>query len=663
MPEEGGLPGDPSTGGTNRNPSDPSGGYPGISWSDWTTREFLKWVDARNGAPLFGGVGAGGSTGAGGYKGIPFLPTGGNNMGDLPNAPYPNQPGNPNAPGINQFRSPAGPNQTFDRNHFPGWTPLDPTRLPGWTDIPAYDFPALMQQFMQMGKPAGGGGGGGRGGQNDAAGGFLQNLFQGGGQNFGDLDPALLATISGLQGQNTGEYGDLTSFIRSQGGDLLSYLMGSGGDPGGGSGRFSMGGGGGGGYNIPDFASLYGQIPEFDAGNIDVGLRSLPPEVLAELQTMQDAELGGVEQMRQSVTDQMTAQLFGQGIERSSVAGEAIGRASTGLEQNLLQARAQGAQRKLGLMTDESQRRLQADLATQATRLGGYQTRVGSATDLEKAHIGANAQIQSASIGASAAAASSYASSQSALQAARMNTLASIFDTQVKGLSSAYGDRSGVANNFGNIFGNLAMGDQKAEIDKMLGIGGLANDRITANKQAAIAGANARNAAAAQQQDAFLKFLGFQEGVAGRLQEGLMGISGQDLQRFLGQTNANAQIESAKAAGKKSQSNDWMQLIGTLASAYAMYASDIRLKEDIEPISNGHMITEDDILKLVPFTYRYKHIPDHTKHVGIMAQDLLHICPEAVIEDPVSKYLMVDYRKLCVALILGYRQLAKERSK
>jgi hypothetical protein len=63
--------------------------------------------------------------------------------------------------------------------------------------------------------------------------------------------------------------------------------------------------------------------------------------------------------------------------------------------------------------------------------------------------------------------------------------------------------------------------------------------------------------------------------------------------------------------------------------------SDVRLKEDIQPVGKTY-----DGQNL--YAYRYKGDP--TPHVGLMAQEVEKIKPDAVFEHP-SGYKMVDYGK------------------
>jgi outer membrane immunogenic protein len=65
--------------------------------------------------------------------------------------------------------------------------------------------------------------------------------------------------------------------------------------------------------------------------------------------------------------------------------------------------------------------------------------------------------------------------------------------------------------------------------------------------------------------------------------------------------------------------------------------SDIRLKRDVELVGR-----RDDGLGI----YRYKYLWSDTVYIGAMAQEVALIHPDAVVRDPVSGYLGVDYARL-----------------
>jgi hypothetical protein len=114
------------------------------------------------------------------------------------------------------------------------------------------------------------------------------------------------------------------------------------------------------------------------------------------------------------------------------------------------------------------------------------------------------------------------------------------------------------------------------------------------------------------------------------------------------QMGYNAQMGNfnAQQAAQQSMNQGLMGLGGTLGAAALMapLASDIRMKENIEQIGklpNG----------LNVYTYEYKlefkndPFAGHGKHIGVMAQEVEQIMPEAVITRP-DGYKMVNYGAL-----------------
>lgn len=70
--------------------------------------------------------------------------------------------------------------------------------------------------------------------------------------------------------------------------------------------------------------------------------------------------------------------------------------------------------------------------------------------------------------------------------------------------------------------------------------------------------------------------------------------------------------------------------------------SDVRLKRDVTLLGR-----RDDGLGI----YRYKYSWSDTVYVGVMAQEVALIRPDAVVRDPLNGYLGVDYRRLGLQLI------------
>jgi outer membrane immunogenic protein len=73
-----------------------------------------------------------------------------------------------------------------------------------------------------------------------------------------------------------------------------------------------------------------------------------------------------------------------------------------------------------------------------------------------------------------------------------------------------------------------------------------------------------------------------------------------------------------------------------------VFVSDIRLKRDVTLV--GRL---DDGLGL----YRYRYLWSDTVYVGVMAQEVALIRPDAVVRDALDDYLRVDYRRLGLRLM------------
>lgn len=87
------------------------------------------------------------------------------------------------------------------------------------------------------------------------------------------------------------------------------------------------------------------------------------------------------------------------------------------------------------------------------------------------------------------------------------------------------------------------------------------------------------------------------------------------------------------------QSLPWLSTGANLASKASAF-SDARLKENITLVDceNGHLI----------YNFNYKDDPEKAKYRGVMAQDVMHIKPEAV--EIIDGYMAVDYGKLGIRM-------------
>ena len=77
--------------------------------------------------------------------------------------------------------------------------------------------------------------------------------------------------------------------------------------------------------------------------------------------------------------------------------------------------------------------------------------------------------------------------------------------------------------------------------------------------------------------------------------------------------------------------------------------SDIRLKRDI--VLLGHLENGIGI-------YRYRYLWDATVYVGVMAQEVLAVAPEAVLRAP-DGYFRVDYQRLNTRLFTWEEWIAQ----
>jgi len=77
-------------------------------------------------------------------------------------------------------------------------------------------------------------------------------------------------------------------------------------------------------------------------------------------------------------------------------------------------------------------------------------------------------------------------------------------------------------------------------------------------------------------------------------------------------------------------------------SASTVFISDMRLKRDIALIGR-----RDDGLGL----YRYRYLSNDTVYVGVMAQEVALLHPEAIVRNALDDYLRVDYGRLGLRLL------------
>jgi hypothetical protein len=542
---------------------------------------------------------------------------------------------------------------------------IDTALIPGYSDQGPINFEDWYSRIF-----GGGGGGGGGSPQSNPANEFLNSLFGGGISEVGELNPDFINNIYGLQNQAGYNYDALNtelsglersynSQISGVGNNLLSYLLSQGdassNSP---SGRYSFSGGGG--ISTQGIEGILASLPEFQAREIRTDLPELSPELARELDVIKQSQLADFESLRSDQNSELLTRLFGSGVQQSTVAGEAAARANEGLERTRLAVLSEDINRRLGLRSDEAGRILQGDLGSLSAEEAAYGDRLRALTGIRTSELGAQASAaaSSASAGASAAGA------RAALEGDRLRALASIygsqvgglqslFGSQVGGLTSGFGTQQGTISNFADLFGNLALGDQQADIGRVLGLGEIAGGVLGTQAQERIAGRQL----SAQTQANQLGFLDWMNDVQGRFQSGLMGQTGFDLQRELAQLQADVSRSNAAKGAGAVPGTDWGQLVGTLALAYASYQSDLRLKTDVHEY-DGPSLSPDQVLELTPYFYRY--IDDvEVLSAGVIAQDLEKIIPELVIDR--EGYRTIRYDILTAMLLKGYRDLVLDR--
>jgi hypothetical protein len=121
-----------------------------------------------------------------------------------------------------------------------------------------------------------------------------------------------------------------------------------------------------------------------------------------------------------------------------------------------------------------------------------------------------------------------------------------------------------------------------------------------------------------------------------------------------------------RIGGWSAAANRWqLDMSGNMSAAgdITAFVSDIRLKANIEPISNAL----DKVLSLNGFTYNFNEIGKELgfdvdiRHSGVSAQDIQKVLPEAVAPAPANEdYLTVKYEKLVPLLIEAIKEQNKQ---
>lgn len=89
-----------------------------------------------------------------------------------------------------------------------------------------------------------------------------------------------------------------------------------------------------------------------------------------------------------------------------------------------------------------------------------------------------------------------------------------------------------------------------------------------------------------------------------------------------------------------------------LGSGPCGFPSDLRLKEGVRPLVYGL----EEVMALDPVRFRYK--TSEGEHIGLIAQDVLKVIPEAVFDDPATKtdLLSIRYEELVPVLIRAIQE-------
>ena len=94
-------------------------------------------------------------------------------------------------------------------------------------------------------------------------------------------------------------------------------------------------------------------------------------------------------------------------------------------------------------------------------------------------------------------------------------------------------------------------------------------------------------------------------------------------------------------------------MTGTILSNNNITAySDIRVKTNIKPIENAL----DKVMKLNGIVYEMIGDETHRKQVGLIAQDLQKVLPEAVVENS-NGILSVDYSRVVALLVEAIKEM------
>lgn len=121
--------------------------------------------------------------------------------------------------------------------------------------------------------------------------------------------------------------------------------------------------------------------------------------------------------------------------------------------------------------------------------------------------------------------------------------------------------------------------------------------------------------------------------------------------KYRDQAKVGSEMEMA---GVAAQAQTESAFIGAVGSVFGgAMGSDERIKDNIKDTDRG--LTEVMKIAVKEFTYKPEFIDDNGKnHVGVMAQNLKEVLPEAVSHN--GRYYMVDYSAIVPLLIKGMQE-------
>jgi hypothetical protein len=131
----------------------------------------------------------------------------------------------------------------------------------------------------------------------------------------------------------------------------------------------------------------------------------------------------------------------------------------------------------------------------------------------------------------------------------------------------------------------------------------------------------------------------------GKLGVGIVSIPTQKLD-----VNGNARFRSITSGAYSGVLNRMAD--GTLTTS----TSDIRLKENISPLSGGL----DKILRLQGVNFTWKSDENHANKIGFIAQDVEKVLPELVFTNPTDGYKGINYAEITAVLTEAVKELKEQ---